>query len=536
MAGRKLQAKVERDPVRKTPSRLHDITGAPGGRTPRQVAVNTLKALAPTLKIEPDLKALRFDKVKKTVLGSHVLFQQCHKGKPISGAWIRVDIDRNGKVYNVLNDLVPQAKIEKAQRQEADARSKAGPELKPADVRARALAEAGGEAAGAEILKEELVYYAVASVPVRAWKVIVHTKRPVREWKMYLDALSGQVLQRADLLKLADGQGRVFNPNPVVSLNDTSIEDDSTIPPAAYVSVALKDLKAGGRLDGPFVSTRRTPDRVRRANLKFTFSRSDRPFKEVMVYFHIDAAQRYIQDLGFNNILNRPVEVHIDGRSDDNSHYSPTTKSLTFGTGGVDDAEDAEIILHEYGHAIQDDQIPGWGASAESGAMGEGFGDYFAASFFAESKPQILRPTVGSWDAVAYSGAEPPCLRRLDSNKRYPKDITNEVHDDGEIWSACLWDLRGLLGRRVTDRLVLAHHFLLKKDSSFEDAAKAMLLADANLNGARNADAIRGVFVRCGVLPNAKRKNRRAGIPFADVAGANGVRPSRRLRRRRSRS
>jgi hypothetical protein len=106
--------------------------------------------------------------------------------------------------------------------------------------------------------------------------------------------------------------------------------------------------------------------------------------------------------------MSHPITVHIDGRSDDNSHYSPTTKSLVFGTGGVDDAEDAEIILHEYGHAIQDDQVPGWGASHEAGSMGEGFGDYFAGSFFAESKPQTLRPAIGSWDAVAYSGAERP--------------------------------------------------------------------------------------------------------------------------------
>ena len=70
--------------------------------------------------------------------------------------------------------------------------------------------------------------------------------------------------------------------------------------------------------------------------------------------------------------------------------------------------------------------------------------------------------------------------------------------DDGEIWSASLWELRGLLGRRVSDRLVLAHHFLLKKDASFEDAAKGLLMADANLNDGHNAAAIRDVFVRRG--------------------------------------
>src|SRR3712207_7035090 len=40
---------------------------------------------------------------------------------------------------------------------------------------------------------------------------------------------------------------------------------------------------------------------------------------------------------------------------------SPFTKNVTFGNGGVDDAEDADIILHELGHAIHDNQVPGWG-------------------------------------------------------------------------------------------------------------------------------------------------------------------------------
>ena len=33
-----------------------------------------------------------------------------------------------------------------------------------------------------------------------------------------------------------------------------------------------------------------------------------------MVYYHIDRVQRYIQGLGFNNVLNHPIEVNIDGR------------------------------------------------------------------------------------------------------------------------------------------------------------------------------------------------------------------------------
>jgi hypothetical protein len=65
MAKRTIRAKAERDLVRNVPKRRHDIKGAPRVGTPKQIAIKTLKQLAPTLKIDPDLKQLRFDKVKK---------------------------------------------------------------------------------------------------------------------------------------------------------------------------------------------------------------------------------------------------------------------------------------------------------------------------------------------------------------------------------------------------------------------------------------------------------------------------------------
>ena len=65
------------------------------------------------LRIDPDLSQLKFDKVIKSILGSHVLFQQYEAGKPISGAWVKVDIDKGGNVYNVTNDLVPHQVLKK---------------------------------------------------------------------------------------------------------------------------------------------------------------------------------------------------------------------------------------------------------------------------------------------------------------------------------------------------------------------------------------------------------------------------------------
>ena len=109
----------------------------------------------------------------------------------------------------------------------------------------------------------------------------------------------------------------------------------------------------------------------------FIFTRDQQGFESVMVYFHIDRNQRYIQSLGFNNVNNRQIQADPHGFPGmDNSHYMPNPMgagSLAFGEGGVDDAEDADIILHEYGHAIQDNQTNGkYLTASEARAMGEG--------------------------------------------------------------------------------------------------------------------------------------------------------------------
>jgi hypothetical protein len=67
----------------------------------------------------------------------------------------------------------------------------------------------------------------------------------------------------------------------------------------------------------------------------------------------------------------------------------------------VDDAEDAEVILHEYGHAIQDSQMtpPGFGTSVEAGSIGEGFGDYWAVTVSNVIAPTPDPACVADWDS-----------------------------------------------------------------------------------------------------------------------------------------
>ena len=65
----------------------------------------------------------------------------------------------------------------------------------------------------------------------------------------------------------------------------------------------------------------------------------------------------------------------------DNSHYLGGSGQLAFGEGGVDDAEDADVIVHEFGHALSDHASPLSNTGLERRAIDEGYGDYFAASY-----------------------------------------------------------------------------------------------------------------------------------------------------------
>ena len=483
--------------------------------TPREAATAFLKGIAPQLKIPADLGNLKYDKVVSSPLGTHVLFQQYHDKKPITGAWIKVDLDPQNRAYHFTNNTMPLKMMEKSPKKatkqawtEAETKKKALATVKATPSRIRGP------------VTSELVNFPVGKTVEPAWKFVIPVSAPPHDWRIYISTGSGSVLHKEDMIKTASGKGMVFDPNPVVTLNNTALRDSKPVPDAAYEQVRLRGVASSGFLDGPYVSTSRTRKRTRSTSHTFLFKRNQTGFKEVMAYFHIDRTQRYLQSLGFKSVNRRPIPVNVAGQTDDNSFYSPANKSLSFGTGGVDDAEDAEIILHEYGHSIQDAQVPGFGASKEAGAMGEGFGDYLAGSFFNDAKPAHLQNCVGSWDATAYSSDNPPCLRRLDSKKRYPKDIDDEVHDDGEIWSACLWEIRQAMGRKAADKLILSHHFLLQRDASFKDGAESLIQADQQLNGGANGVAIRKIFVRRGILGSAK---------------ANGSGPSRRSKRQNGR-
>jgi hypothetical protein len=332
-------------------------------------------------------------------------------------------------------------------------------------------------------------------------------------------AISAAIVATASATKPGSGNSTgtaaVFVPNPVQSLGNELLTDqkdaDSALPAAAYHEVQLTNLDGSGFLHGDYAMVySSTGNQAYSPTNTFDYTRHQDEFEQVMAYYWITEAEKYIQSLGFNGVDRRaiddqPQKVRINQYGADNSFETDhPILEIRYGKGGVDDAEDAEVILHEYGHALHSSQNFSF-ASEQAGAISEGFADYWAVTVsdvvskrlgVPENEPL---PCVADWDSVSYTSTTPHCLRRLDTNLHYPQDLNGEVHHDGEIWSRALWDIRQALGHVKADTLILQGSFDFPGTTMTALATRTVTAAQA-LYGSTVADTVRQAFEARGIL------------------------------------
>ena len=197
--------------------------------------------------------------------------------------------------------------------------------------------------------------------------------------------------------------------------------------------MTLTDLDGSGFLRGRWAEiVGETGNPAYSPTNAFFYNRSQDEFEQVMAYFWITESQKYIQSLGFGSTLRpvnkEPQRLRINQYGVDNSFATTHKDEIRLGKGGVDDAEDGEVINHEYGHAIHFSQNFAF-ASTEAGSISEGFGDYWAVTTTMVVRQKLgLAPLtdpacVADWDATSYEPTPPHCLRRVDSNLHYPENL-----------------------------------------------------------------------------------------------------------------
>jgi hypothetical protein len=374
--------------------------------------------------------------------------------------------------------------------------------------------------------------------PVLVWDVLVWPDHEPAEWQVLVDARTGRVLMAEDRAlrhkpsvpsSTADGVGTVFHPNPLVTSGATygapwvdASDASNPFLDGEMKEVVLRDLttNAEGKyvLVGPYVridgsqtggGMSYTPPALSNPT-EFRYSRSDEHFEAVMAYYHLDANQRYLQSLGFTDRQNAPLSVHPRAVTRDDSFYLPSLNRLMFGLGGVDDAEDATVLWHEYGHALLEAAAPGLSATLEGIAVHEGWSDYWTSSI---SRALVESGAVArqdwrrlfkwdSGDGTLWSG------RTMDHTGTYPADTCSDnvspgscsPHNDGRLLATTLMEVQDVLGRELTDRLVLHSHAYLSAPLTFAQAAEAILQADVDFFDAAHVGVLLSIFDPRGLV------------------------------------
>jgi hypothetical protein len=314
------------------------------------------------------------------------------------------------------------------------------------------------------------------------------------------------------------GTARIFMVNPVQSTGDQSLTDQkdaaSAVPASAYTIAQLRNLDGSGYLRGSWVAvSSATGTPAYSSTNSFRYYRDQDQFEQVMAYYWVNQAQEYLQSLGFGStfrgIVKQQFSVKVDQYGGDNSYQTDKPYRIRLGKGGVDDAEDAEVIVHEYGHAVHASQVPGFGASEEAGAIGEAWGDYFAVSVGLDAAHTYGWPVAADpscpmdWDSTSYTDA-PHCIRSFHTDKTVA-DKTGEVHADGEIWSQALWEIRqgyvNTLGKstRAWDTTLIDSQFDYAADTSFSAAAKATWAKAKVRDGQAAANLVKARFAARGI-------------------------------------
>ena len=441
--------------------------------------------------------------------GWHLRFVQALDGVPVHGSEVSAHVGPDGTPLCCNADVYPLEGVSTRPAIAADeARSSA----------LAFLAESGEDGADVDppVAKDpKLVIVPEGRGGRLAWRV--DARRSAESVRVFVDAADGEPFRLDDLRHAAEGRALLFDPNPMHSERNPNLRDggdrDTATLSGARKLVSIPRLDSVGRLRGRWADTTPTQNELTFTVLDFLqIARDDDGFEQLMCYHHVDALQERLQSLGVTNANAESQRCDAHALSQDQSYYDVYDDSLNFGDGGVDDAEDADVIRHEYGHAIQFDQVEDFGSSAEGSAMGEGFGDFLAAALHATGD-STWDPLVAAWDASSYSSASPPFLRRVDRSKVYPADLEHEPHEDGELWSRFLWDLRALVGTDDALRVAIESHFFLTAQARFTQGANAVILANRAIRGGADEKAIRDLLTARGLSPTIA-----AGDPPTDDA------------------
>ncbi len=281
-----------------------------------------------------------------------------------------------------------------------------------------------------------------------------------------------------------------------IALNDLRVEDSILV---RWDSNTLEWVLESDYFQGIDLDAIPNGDAPTSINGRFDFGRGEFGFEYVNAFYHIHRQQERMQELGFTDLANYPIKVDAHYGLADQSSFSfddnSQTGVLRFGDGGVDDAEDADVIVHEYTHALNYSINSSPVSGNEREAIEEGNCDFIALTY-SRAISQFGYDKIFNWDGhnEFWTG------RSLTNSRSYPSDLENYLYDDAPIWTSALADVEDYYGRTVSEKLLFTSIYSYFPYMTMTHAASLFLQADSALYDAEHAEVISIIFCNRGLL------------------------------------
>ncbi len=333
-----------------------------------------------------------------------------------------------------------------------------------------------------------------------------------QQYLTYVDALSGKILMRKNLVSHSNGgpakpneddfvvdvqvNGNLYMTNPYGTITTEGLNN-------IYVTVSGTDyqmgLSGGGtigvnagsnaivRLEGPWSTVNTngvTPQKnvTLQAGLNTIDMSTAANNKELSAYKSVNRIHdhcKYWMPTFTGMDFQLPTNIDLTS-GDCNAFYDGTSINFYALANGCNASSlVADVVFHEYGHGINDNYYQSQSSFFVNGAMGEGYADYWAISC---SNSPVL--------GVGFYVDNQDPIRRYDTERKvYPIDLIGEVHADGEIIMGAWWDTHLLLGSdwTVTMPIFLGAYAGLQAEAAdgnegeaYTDVLLDALLADDN--------------------------------------------------------
>jgi hypothetical protein len=411
----------------------------------------------------------------QSLIGTHYQFTQTYLGSIIYQSNVKIALNSNGQVINIVNDLV---------------------DLRNINLPTNALSN-------------NQIWVFNGTKLTGANQQIVGNK------EQYFDLENKLLFENIRSLKSGKDTNvfvKIFNPDPLTTarseyvapyLNYNKQDSPAINNQRQQLLLNLKTDSAGNIIaENDYVlikdlmGPQAEPFVVANAS-DLIVTRNTDIFKQEMALYHIAQHQKYLQNLGHTN-LKKQLWVDALGDFGENSRFefSADTPYMLLGIGGIPDAEDADVIIHEYGHALAFYIAPNTIDGEERIGIDEANSDILTVIYSRKLSDYNWRK-VFNWDGnQTWNG------RTTLNNKNYIDDFIMERYSLSAIWSGAVTDIAEEIGLDTTTNLLRTAMASRPNNLTIPQFAELFIQADSILYKKYHYATIKNSFFNRKLIPS----------------------------------